>query len=71
MLDSAATRQDFKRHEISDIGFLRSGDKIVDGITKSINQAKIIDCLSGTLAVVSEQWIIRDKVTCPEKTNQI
>lgn len=71
MLDISATRQDFKRHEVSDIGFVRSEENISDGLTKSRDQGKLRACLSGTLQVVPEQWIIIEMVTSQQANTHI
>lgn len=61
MLDIACAREGFRRHDISDIGFIRGEDNLADGLTKSMRQAAIHKVLKeGRLSVVPEQWIVRD-----------
>ncbi len=60
MLDVAAAREGFQSKLISDIGFVRSSHNLADGLTKPIQQSALQTALStSTLAVQSEQWIVR------------
>lgn len=62
MLDIAAAREGFRDKIISDIGFVRSGNNIADGLTKSLSQAVLRDVVtSGHLDVKPEQWIVRSE----------
>ncbi len=60
MSDIAATRERYRRHDITNIGFVQSSRNIADGLTKVMNQAAPFDLVkSSTLIVAPEQWIIR------------
>ena len=60
MLDIACAREGYRRKDIHNIGFVRSGDNVADGLTKSMQQATLRAVLkSGKLVVNPEQWIIR------------
>lgn len=62
MLDIAAAREGFWKHEISDIGFVRSNNNLADGLTKSMKQEALrFSLLSGRVDVLVDQWIIRKK----------
>ncbi len=45
MLDIQAAREAYQAKEISDIGLVRSSDKISDGITKSEMQGSLLEIL--------------------------
>ena len=60
MLDIAAAREGFRDKLISDIGFVRSSMNLADGLTKSMNQARLREVItSGHLDISPELWIIR------------
>lgn len=60
MLDVACAREGFIRHEISDIGFVRTAHNLADGLTKSMRQAFLRDVLDTCrLQPKVEQWIVR------------
>lgn len=66
MIDIASAREGFKNRDISDIGFVRSGHNIADGLTKSMNQSSLMLCLrSSKLNVNPEQWIMRSGRSSP------
>ena len=61
MLDIAAAREGFRDKVISDIGFVRSSKNVADGLTKPMSQAVLHRVITtGTLAIATEQWIVRD-----------
>lgn len=49
ILDITATLEGFIRHEISDNGFIRCGDKSANGLKNVVYQAKVLSSPSGTL----------------------
>lgn len=60
MLDIAAAREGFRKHEISDIGLVRSEDNIADGLTKAMKQGALRGVVnSGRLVPKVAQWIVR------------
>ena len=62
MLDIHATRQACQRHEISNIGFVRSEHSIADGLTKEKKQGALLRMmLDGSHLAVCEQCILRDQ----------
>ena len=61
MLDIAAAREGFLKHEISDIGFVRTKFNLADGLTKRMQQSALRKVLSeGRIHPKVDQWIIRD-----------
>lgn len=64
MLDIAAAREGFRDRLISDIGLVRSGNNIADGLTKGMSQVALRHAVStGYLHANPEQGIIRSEVT--------
>ena len=60
MIDIHATRDAYKSHEISNIGFVRSLASIADGLTKPKMQLALFDLLlSDKRNIKCEQWILR------------
>lgn len=60
ILDIAAAREVFLDKGISDIGFVRSGKNVSDGLTKSIIQAILRrEVFSGQFEVKTDQSIVR------------
>lgn len=59
ILDIAAALEELNNHEISDIGFIRSGANLVDGLTTAMHQAKLREAFCGILNVKPEKWIVR------------
>lgn len=61
MLDIAVAREQFRVADVSDIGLVRSEDNLADGLTKSMQQAALRDCVaSGTIRTNPVQTIIRN-----------
>ncbi len=55
-----SARQACQAQEISNIGFVRSDDKIADGLTKQKMQGALLNLLqTAEHNVVCEQWILR------------
>lgn len=47
--------------EIDDIGFVRSGDNVADGLTNKMKRGRLLEVLTTSkLDVKPEQWIVRD-----------
>ena len=60
MIDIHATRDRYKSHEISNIGFLRSHENIADIFTEPKMQSALFDLLvSGKHDIKCEQWVLR------------
>ena len=60
MFDIHATRESYKNHEISNIGFVRSCDNLADGLTKGNMQNALYKLLqTGRHTINCEQWILR------------
>ena len=60
MIDIAAARKGFTKHEISDIGFVRPEQNIADGLKKPMKQTALCNMLlTGMFPVKVEQWIVR------------
>ena len=60
MIDIAAAREGFTKHEVSDICFVRSEQNIADGFRKRMKQTTLCNMLlTGMFRVKIEQWIIR------------
>lgn len=68
MLDIACPREGYLRHDISDIGLVRSGDNIADVLTKQMNQSALRTMMStGKVEVEPVHWIISTRTTQAEK----
>jgi len=64
MLEIACTREGFARGDISNIGFVRTGDNFADGLTKQMKTHALYRVLEiGMLKLEPEQWIVRDTPT--------
>ena len=71
MIDIAAACEGFQKHDINDIGFVRSAENIADGLTKPMKQTALRDMLlTGTFRVNVEQWIIRPSHNDGRKNNK-
>ena len=61
MLEIHATRQAYQRQEISNLGFVRFEDNLVDGFSKEKKQGALLQMMLGESHVtVCELWIIRN-----------
>ncbi len=60
MIDVAACREAFDRHEIADIGLIRSEYNLADCMTKIMLPKQLMKVTStGYLSHPIEQWVIR------------
>jgi hypothetical protein len=61
LIDIAASKQSFERHEISDLGLVAGRDMLADCFTKGMEPTQLMSALaSGFLRHEIKQWIIRD-----------
>jgi hypothetical protein len=61
LIDIAASKQSFERHEISDLGIVAGRDMLADCFTKVMEPTQLMSALeSGFLRHEIKQWIIRD-----------
>jgi hypothetical protein len=61
LIDIAASKQSFERHEISDLGLVAGRDMLADCFTKVMEPTQLMAALaSGFLRLEIKQWIIRD-----------
>ncbi len=60
IIDIAACREAYERHEIADIGFLRSGFNLADCMTKIMRPTQLMEVMqTAHLEHPVEQWVIR------------
>jgi hypothetical protein len=61
LIDIAASKQSFERHEISDLGLIAGREMLADCFTKVMEPTQLLSALeSGFLRHEIKQWIIRD-----------
>jgi hypothetical protein len=61
LIDIAASKQSFERHEISDLGLVAGRDMLADYFTKVMEPTQLLSALeSGFLRHEIKQWILRD-----------
>ena len=60
MLDIRAAREAYQAKDIPNIGFVRSGDNLADGLTKKNMRKALLELLKyGKHEVKCEKWMIR------------
>lgn len=62
MIDLQACREAYQEGEIDDVGWVKSGNNVADGLTK-LGKAELVQKVmrTGTLSTVADQWVVRSR----------